>query len=75
MLLGLEMDLLPHGHIRLSKHACRYHTHLVKGVASQLSPFAQEFVSGCMQLHGPAKSLQLAQMSPGLTECRLVCER
>ncbi|CAE7296994.1 CACNA1C, partial [Symbiodinium necroappetens] len=22
-----------------------------------------EFVSGCMQLHGPAKSLQLAQMS------------
>ena len=23
----------------------------------------EEFVSGCMQLHGPAKSLQLAQMS------------
>ena len=22
-----------------------------------------EFVSGCMQLHGPAKSLQLAKMS------------
>ncbi|CAJ1355202.1 unnamed protein product, partial [Effrenium voratum] len=22
-----------------------------------------EFVSGCMQLHGPAKSLQMAQMS------------
>jgi hypothetical protein len=23
----------------------------------------EEFVSGCMQLHGPAKSLQLAKMS------------
>ena len=27
-------------------------------------PQTEEFVSGCMQLHGPAKSLQLAQMSP-----------
>ena len=29
---------------------------------------AEEFVSGCMQLHGPAKSLQLAQMSLELSQ-------